>query len=296
LPQDGVDNRTAASLYQALKVNADFIAFIQSVIAMQRPSTSVDTPQSVWKDAAGNNRHTIDHNGYSTGRISQFREYWVPINANNPTWVFSGASGGSVTRNVIAAYPSPFQMVNTSTTAGGNATVAINGGQQCVHLGSNDIAFVMECEIGVASSVLSSLNIYLGLASVANAAASSHIWLKKGPADTNWQVDTRNVGAGTQYSVDTGVAVSGSVSTYPVTRLRMEIFGANTPHGRKVRVFINETIVTESLFTTVNANLPTTNAVGPWISIDNSSTTNDNTLYVGPITMTWNRQLSLPAL
>jgi hypothetical protein len=263
------------------------------------PTVGDDTPQSVFTDAAGNNRYLIDHNGYPMGRRSEFREEWIAnifINAvdqvpvtNANRWSFSHAGQGQFFNpSPTGSYSSPYGQVKCNAAAGSRATL---WSSQVMFIVQPFISAVFEFEASI-QNPSSATEYYVGLANGFDD-STVYAWFVKRGGDTEWQAEARNTA-----SVDIqSTGVVPATGAEPAQRFRIELYGSSSPYGACARFFINDVL----RVTHASAQVPA------WINSSNpaeirfmmtvkSSNTTSPTLSVGPILGTWNRQLSIPAL
>lgn len=300
LPSDG-DVNSAASVAQAFKECADYIAYIQSKISLGTPPVG-DAPQARFYDTAGNLRSLIDHNGFPMGRRSEFREEWIhnigtvsatatPVVAMQ-RWstTFTGTPG-----TLTMTAPTSFYPANAATliSAGGVAGgLFLYTAAPLIHTGNTFLSTVIEWEAGQASNIVADLNsekIWMGLTDTPASPSTSnnYCWFSCAAGQSNWQCATAN--AGTPTTVDSGVA--NAAFTVPGQRFRIELHGTASPYAGKARFFVNETLVQTS-----STNLPASSALSFVVGCSGAASSNLLTLRVGPVLATWPRQLSLAAL
>jgi hypothetical protein len=298
LPAD-TDGATWANLYQAIKVCLDFLAYVFAyVVSANRlwaaPSTGL-TPQVQFKDAAGNVRWVIDHNGYPTGSgMSQFREEWFANpGANNSLWSNSGGAGGSIlSTNPTANYGARFVILTPATAASG---VYAGIGSKLFMSNSTWLTAVVEFELGfnaAAAGITSNTSWYAGLGTQADPSTDTcQIAILKRYNNANFYLLTSSGGGiATLTATSTPPSASGA---NPIDRVRLEIYGSGSVEGAyKVKLYVNEVLIATVAAANVSA------AMLPIFGVYNEGggPSGSPLGYMGPPRVTWNRYLSGAAL
>ncbi len=300
LPADA-DGGTWANAYQAYKALADYHAAVAQLTTYTLPTTSTDAPQLRIKDAAGNIRFLVDHNGFPMGRRSEFREEWIynigtvaatatPIvPAQRWSTTFTGTAGTLTISAPTSAYPANFVAIATAAAA---SAIYLYTAAPIIHTGNTFLTTVIEWEAVPNTDVTSgthSETIWMGLADNATLGSSNnYCWFKATAGVGNWKCETGNGGVST--STDSGVAAN-TTGTAPAQRWRIELHGSGSPYGSKARFFINEALVAQN-----TTNLPASAALYLALGCSSAASGNVVRLYSGPMLATWPRQLSLAAL
>lgn len=257
---------------------------------------SAFTPQASRQDAAGNIRSLVDHNGYPMGRITRLQEDWLGAfatisAATNPLsnfakWAFTNNSTESMAvQPPNATYPANY--VDLATLASGSSQTMLYFNRACVAPSSSLLSFVFECEVGLANvgAAISQADIAFGFNTNNGSTPpySSSIMLRYSGSG-NWIASTS--GGGSQ---DTGVAPSAATDPSSGQRFRFEIHGSSSPYGAVCLFFINE-----ALCASLTTGIPSA-ILFPIFNLKNS-TAAINHMYIGSVSMAWNRWLSVPAL
>ncbi len=302
LPNDG-DALNAASVAQAYKVLADYLAYIQDNIALGPPPVS-DDPQLLFYNTSGNVRSLVDHNGYPMGRRSELREEWIvnigtvsssqaPITgAQRWSVTTSGTAitaGALVVNAPAATYPCNSPSISTASGAG---AVSVFTAAPIINTSNTFLSTVIEFEATAGTDLTAkthSETFTFGLSDTSvPSSATKYCWLKASAGVANWKCQTANGGAPT--STDSGVSID-FVGTAPAQRWRIELHGSGSPYGSMGRFFINEVLVAENATT-----LPASTTLYLVFGASGASTADPITLHFGPVLATWNRFLTLPSL
>lgn len=291
IPADG-DADNAASIAQALKYAADYLAYIFTgilkVFFPTPPTTSTDAAQAYVKDANGNVRGLVDHLGYfGGGHVSYLDEVWdytfsasstaTPL-ANNPRWAVVIASPGTIaSSNPTTTYDSPFVTIAPLT----GANQVLETAMPLVYYPTTSLSFMAEADVGTNLSG----SFYFGLLSngVTLFGGNPSARFRATGIGNNWQCETCN--GTTTTTVDSGVAASPT-SDPSGARLRIELHGSGSPYGSKARFFINGAKVAE-----ITATLP---PASPYLLA--FQVTSNNNGYVGAVHCAWNRFLNPEAV
>ena len=243
LPQDGVDARTAASLYQGFKTLADFVAWLTAngistlkSNTIQAPSPATDAPLLRFKDVGGNTRTLFDHNGYRMGRNCDLREPWfVPFTTYNtvasnasfsasyPVWLSTIVTGGTLQHQGVAYLTDgPCGNYISLISNSGGGSNQINTQSLAVMMPWSVAVFETEITMGTNSDATSTSRAEIGFNGTAyfkisNAALGTAVWTC---------VATALPGSGTTTTTTSTVVYSAS-GTYPAPkqRLRVEMHG-----------------------------------------------------------------------
>jgi hypothetical protein len=232
---------------------------------MISPSAGELNPRLVTRDANGNARFIIDHNGLPTGaQRSELRQDWFGLVSCGP-----GVASFNMNAEWVAVTSANAQIVSTPGAADPGHAIAANGLLINPGTGAGNFAeignpicliravpgFVMVLEwIFKVRGQADNVSWYAGW-NDANAGVDPTdttgnpvlARVIKRSADTNWQLQIASAGAASYF--DSGVA-PGATSTPPYQRFRLEYHGSSTPFGAaalegtlagkdKVRLFIN---------------------------------------------------------
>jgi hypothetical protein len=297
----GTDVRTIESITQQMKVEADYIAYLQKILQCGLPLTTSNVPQLRFLDAAGNGRYVIDHNGFPTGgRNTEFNENWltVPPGATGSQWSTSlGAGAVLAVQNPSASYNSPYLRFTPSTSGGVTLYSLIYSGALIV---SNTAAMslVMEFEVGLnaaAAGIASNTTWFFGLdaGSDPGGADVSLAGLRKKYNAVNYDFLSGN--GALQSVTAASVATPPTANTFPSDRIKIEIQGSASPYAAyQARFWVNEV----AIGTVVAANLPGATGLRLLLgSMNEGGVPAGAPLgYVGPIKAIWNRYASGPNL
>lgn len=302
LPIDS-DAINSAAIYQLSKVPADYLSYLFSYWNFGRALTSTNTPQQFFKDAAGNVRSLIDHNGFPNGgRFSQFRELWdfsqgstaaTSGTMDNKKWVWNASSASGLLSlqpgPLSNSYPFPYAQIDPGGSVNVNGSIA--SAVPVLFPQFTGLTHRLEMEVAIKST--SSQQHLFGLGTRQNVfsggvlTGQSYLAFKRlGGTDTNWQCQTYN-GTSTT-NVDSGVAPTSQ----QFQRFTIEFQGSASPYAATtVNFFINGTLVATS---TTNITTSSVYYIVYWV-IDNGSGSS-NPLFMGPTQATWNRWLTPDAL
>ena len=257
LPSDG-DADNAASVAQAFKVLADFIAWIVSAIAVASAWA-----QSIfwWSDARGHKRFEIDHFGLPSGSVYTKTEMWQPAAGfaqagagpfTNGSWTFtSNAAGNSslvsppgISAGLNFSNLTPCLQVNLDSSGSGKHA---SWGQAPLAIFVDE--GVVELEWDASPYTVSAVQWDMGFA--ANGAAGS---ISKGvyfsrpdSVGTNWQAIA--VDGGSPTTVDTGV-LANAASTH---QFRIIVVGATASDDSTARALF---FIDGALVANITSNLP----------------------------------------
>jgi hypothetical protein len=268
------------------------------------PTTASDAPQYVYQDASSNTREVFDHNGYRSGRTTEFRESWffsTSITAagstayphSNGPWNAS-ISGTHSTVATLAGGGGPIvgdSPVMQLVISGSGVTndSAGFGGKQALFQPQTYVSAVLEFEITLATAGANNMTVTAGWNTSPGAASvTSFAQFMKRSTDINWQASTDG-GGGSPTIVDTGVVALASSLIF----CRVEVHGSASPYGQCCRFFLNGTLVA-----TITTTQPqtATNPMSPCFAIVATGNAG-NTLTVSPLLAIWNRSvLSLPSV
>jgi hypothetical protein len=289
----GATQTTAASMTDA--TSGITLAFAGTLTAFGTASfRSAFTPQAQWRDAAGNGRGLVDHNGYPLGKRFDFREDWIggPTTAltatQNPItslqrWQTAITAGASLAMAEpgTAWYGSPMANLTTSTSNG--SAVTLFTASRIVGLQTFS-SIVWEGDVYVQAQA----GTWTFIASL-NDTATNFVSFQWGSAAPN--VLCRASAAGVAATdVNSGVTVASTVGA--LIRLRIEMHGTASPYGSPSRAlyFINDVLVGAQ-----TTNIPT---VGLYIyfQLTAGAAFSNSIVLVSGTTLTHNRYLSAPAL
>jgi hypothetical protein len=290
----GVTQTTAASMTDA--TSGITLAFAGTLTAFGTAAfRSAFTPLAQWRDAAGNGRSLVDHNGYVGGKRFSFREDWIgffgsaiavsvaPI-PNLQRWQIAITSGATFMvaepGTIAVTLPMPVGSLTTSATNGSAATLTT----------ANRVIGVMPF-----SSVVWEGDVYITPAGTwsfsvgLHDTASNNVLFSFGSANANVLCKAMAASVSAP-DVNTGITVASLVGT--LARLRIEIHGASSPYGSPARAFY---FLNDALVGVIATNIPT---VGLYIYhqlLAGAAASGSNVLIAGT-TLEHNRYLSAPAL
>lgn len=300
----GTDALTVESLYQDMKVDADYVAYLMYILNGQPAyngtagaafSGASVVPQIILKDQGNNPRLSFDYLGYPLGsRVMQFQEQWIGIPGAvtsgsflpSPRWqvATSGAGTGCNVQSGASTYATPEAQVNCGSANG--AYSCLYTAIQIVVPNTNQVT-VLEWDTNLALinnvgtwGVAMGFDIavpFVGTLKGARLVAGPNI---SGVSGGTWWVQNGN-GTSTT-TTDTTVATTNSV-----TKLRLEIHGSASPYGACTRSFVNGALTSYN-----GANLLPTNgtAVLYITMLANSGDTNaGRQLLVGGVNCVVNR-------
>lgn len=287
--------------------NAAFGNALQSAIntayvtcSFTQPVLGVYTPQSLYKDSAGNIRGVVDHNGYLTGfGVRQIIEGWTFAPASSPSlWATTvGAGASAVVQDPNVNYNAPFLQI-VPATAGGITSYGLVTTNRLLIANASLQSVVLEFEMGLnaaAAGVASNTSWIAGFNPGTDpfGADRSFIYLYKPYNATAYRLNT-NTGSVTS-SATTGTAPSSNPNGVPVDRFKLEIQGTSSPVGAyQVQLWINESLVT----TVVSANLPgaVTERMIFGSANEGGAPSGSPAMTIGPVRLTWNYLLAPPAI
>lgn len=259
LPADG-DPANAASVAQAFKVPADYLAFNQAPFAEGGQPAQEILP---FKTAIGHRRSGVDHLGQPGGNYLQWLEQWLDVAFELKNSLGNGPWAG----NWFYSLAGPFAGQVTSAVAGGGGTGLVGGGLflQCSGSGATTNSSHAEAAAGLPMGVDSDtfvdwsanctnhanaefdMGFYdtsptlLGSAAVFSTLTQVGAAFVRRNGDTNWKAYTRALGAGSATLTDTGVAFSSGSAA----RFRIELRGSNESDDAVARVifYVNGAVV-----------------------------------------------------
>jgi hypothetical protein len=257
-------------------VLSDFVSYLDSW--WNAPLVSSTLPQLRFKDAAGNGRWVIDHNGLPTGgAVSQFTEGWATIvTLGSPPLGWFGPASLSP-QNPTANYNARFVELDAGEAAGITSAVWT---APLIWPTTPGMSLVLEFDFGlnsVATAGTSNATWYMGL--------TPGTAMPDGPCMFIKQSNS---------TIFTGTTTVPTAGNFPTDRYRIEIQGSASPYGAYQALFwINEvlvrTLTSESL----------SYGAGPWriwIGCLTGSGLTGAIGYLGPVKLTWNRFTSGPNL
>jgi len=305
LPVDG-DALNSASVLQAFKVIGDYIAWLKSPRAVGSSYT-----QSIrsYRNARLQRRFLIDHEGFTIGPISGWRECWdnvgmasVSANGNGDwagRWSYSITNGGRVSVGAGLDVFGSNQIAQRLPWAGVSRTAgALSGGSTLVQTKvpaaafDGDATIAMKWDFTEANhSITGTTEIAMGLCGVdqlgrtssfvALNAIGAALILRAG--DTTWRRYTKARGVAASV-VDTTIAYAGFGT---LTRMRIDVLGANnadTSTGTVV-FFIGGTAISVTVDLTGITIDPT--QLRPFFSVFDTNANVD--LAIGPVDFAINR-------
>lgn len=254
---------------------------------IHQKSAVADAPLYLWRDASGNNRHVIDHNGYPMGRRSEVREEFDingTITASGDVTNYrklkvnnSATSSFQFGVGLLSGYPHNTVLI-TAGTSGTTISLIRYGGFLDTSTGTTA---VIEWEMAMPTTGATNASYRVGLY---DASFANGIYFSKTGAQTTWQATVEAASVAT--SANTTVAPATSMQ-----RFRIEYQGSASPYGAKTaRFFINETLTN-----TVTVGLPSSGNPLQFSTLLFTSGVSE-VCYLAPMLFSWNRYLSLPAL
>jgi hypothetical protein len=266
LPDDG-DADNAASVAQAFKVLADFIAWLMAPLAVVAAWA-----QTIfwWSDARGNKRFVIDHFGFPAGALDARTEMWQPaagfaVSGAGPTtngswtWTSNASGSGSVVNApgiVVGANfssLSPCLQINVDGTGSGKTG---SWGEAATSIFVDES--IVELEFDAEAYTVSGIQWDMGFA--ANGAPGS---ISKGVyfsrpvgAGVNWQCIT--VDGGSPTTVDSGILATGGTHH----QFRIIVVGASISDDSTARALF---YIDGALVANITSTLPVNNGslMGP---------------------------------
>lgn len=300
VPVDG-EAGSAGSLSSMEQQSANHLAWLmqQAVWNATFPTSSSNLPQMRFKDAAGNGRSTVDHNGYvGLGRVSEFRDGWLfAPGAAASSWTATlGTAAAIAAQSPVATYNARFLQFTPSTTSGA-ANYALATSVPLFVPNVAGLSLVLEFEFGLnaaAAGLTSNTSWFIGVASGVDPVNDSNlITLKKVNNVANYQ--TCSASGGIQNISAMAVPTAPTAGVIPTDRIRVEIQGSGSPYAAyQTRFWINEVLVA----TSVAANLP--GAVVQRLTFgcaNEGGVPSGSPLgFLGPVQVMWNRFTSGPNL
>lgn len=265
LPSDG-DADNAASVAQAFKVLADFIAWLLAPFAK---ASAWAQAIFAFRNARLQTRFGVDHFGFPNGNLISWDENWSDnalqtVTANGNTvasrWTFH-SDGGPVSGGNLHSQPPQYTSSDNngsrfltigSVPGGGRADIQLNAAWWSTVF-TDDITVGMFWSFEVPPTASANCTFVMGFTSdfqPANAITDG-CYIFKTPTDTNWQLKCVSVGGGGFTTIDTGIpAASGSFH-----RAALVLVGANQSDDSTARalLFIDGAIVGD-----ITAHLPYT--------------------------------------
>jgi hypothetical protein len=288
LVADG-DPRNAASLAQPGKEAADFIAWLMDPFA--RSGNWAERIER-WRNARLQDRFTIDHMGYSGGRIQNWMETWRGDEAITATtvstwlektaqrWVATLTDGGAGTLGQIVVASGRLARSLTMTIGVGAADLAsVTAEAPCNFETDNGIVF--EVDTYDLSAAITEQAVSNGLADPGSTGFGGvglvGAVFAKGNGDANWQCV---VGDGAAVTVvDSGVAYA--LATLYKLRIEWHGSGVADNSASAVRFYINGTLVA-----TTTTHLPTAASprrASPFLGIKRDTGTSSRLTTYGPV-------------
>lgn len=288
----GATQTTAASMTDA--TSGITLAFAGTFTASGTAAfRSAFTPLAQWRDAAGNGRMLIDHNGYFGGKRFEFREDWI---ANLPTllssalpittlqrWQATIAGGAStgIGEAGATAYPMPMLFLNTTPTSGSSVKV-YTACRVVVPIAYSSVVWEIDVFI---SSTSGTWDLLCGLGN----ATTQYTLFGFGSGNANVLCKASSGAAAPD--VNTGVTVASLVGT--LARLRIEIHGTASPYGSPARAFY---FLNDVLVGVITTNLPT-GGLNIYFELTQQGTSTAGTnVTLSGTTLVHNRYPSSPAL
>jgi hypothetical protein len=273
----GATQTTAASMTDA--TSGITLAFVGTLTINGTASfRSAFTPLAEWRDAAGNTRSFIDHNGYYRGRRNEFYEDWMSLSrwttvANNGTASFLSAASSRPGGAIDLAY--------TSAVAGNNLTLIT---PLCVGF-LNAMSLVMEFEVSPPAA--GNHNWLIGMASAASGTLSSanQVCAVGRQGSGTYKLCTAN--GSINNSADSGVTPSAPGT---LDRVTLELHGSASPYGAKARLFVNDNLAVESTTALPNASM------GFMVGGTATGAVAFAELMVSPMRAIWNRVITFPVI
>lgn len=247
LPADG-DPLIAASVAQAFKTPADFLAFLQSPYANSATQTQRIFAAQCARLLA---RAGFDHRGFLAGNWNSWREDWIgaptPFTAGTGSfgrwnWAKNAISG---TAGIAVQYPSgandfcPWLALRGGSAGAGDATVEMAGGLQYTTAGGQ-VDMVMEFLLAfdtIAGSSSFGVGIFDGTLAALNPTAPFESVNPKGfglyfPVGGTNLLAYSNESGTPDSPVDTGVAAT----TGTIYRIRLEMQSSNSSDNSASRL------------------------------------------------------------
>jgi hypothetical protein len=223
LPADG-DAANAASVAQAFRVLADYVAFL----VQPRAPANTQTPIVQYKNGQLQSRFVIDHMGFPVGKFIAWQEDWSDVGFVNLTataavnWAgrwrasISGAGGGTIGVSIPSVSPaymdgySRFLLLSVHPTSGTNEA-GVETTEIAKNLSGQSISFATDFQARETAGFANS-EIFFGVGGVSfHGAAGGYngpgFGFHKIVGNANWFAWTRTLG-GTVVQDDTGVVAA----------------------------------------------------------------------------------------
>lgn len=248
------------------------------------------------KDAGGNRKVIVDHNGLLMGRQAMMNETWWRADpALSPaldlkSWIRAGTGGGSES---IGQYG----ICRIDPGAGANKFESIyTSNDQFIPMGDSNLIVTAEWEWSPnnVNVVLPTCKVAMGFFSggVISGVSSEGLWLGVRETDTNWQFGSQKFGGTGTFWTDAAGAFgdlvdTGVPHTSLATRLRIEVYGAHSSFGTaRALAYINGALVGEI----AGADLPSFN-VGWGMEINRVIIGGTRSMSIGPLKIVHNRRV-----
>jgi hypothetical protein len=259
---------------------------------------SAFTPLAEWRNSGGSLRSIIDHNGYPTGRRSEFREEWAnslgsqsvtanPI-TNNPKWQVTIANSATLAlAGTTTTYPA--QTIQLSATSAASSKCSLATANALFSSSGTLHSIVVEFELALGLAAVAGQAAHFGIGNNADFSSSvSYAWFRVSGTG-HWLCETAAGGAAT--SVDSGVTPVVGSDPSGGQLFRVELHGSASPYGQCALFFINGALVAVS-----TTNIPSVSALVIGMTVNSLASGAAQRIQSGPIYSTWNRFLSLSTL
>jgi hypothetical protein len=292
----GATQTTAASMVCA--TSGITLAFAGTLTALGTATfRSAFTPLAQWRDAGGNGRALVDHNGYFGGRRFEFREDWIasigtvsatatPV-VNLQRWSASISSGATLAIAEPTVAPSPSTLAiptaSLTTTATSGSTVTLNSANRIVVVQSYS-SIVWECDVYI-TSVLGTWAFQCGL----NFNNNDYVLLTFGSSSPTVLCQAR---AATFAAPDVNSLVTVASLVGTLARLRLEIHGASSPYGTPARAFY---FINDALVGSIASNISTA-PMPLYFQLTAGAASSASNVLLSGVALVQNRYLSAPPL
>lgn len=256
------------------------------------------TPLAEWRNSGGNIRSVVDHNGYPTGRRSEFREEWAnsmasqsatanPI-TNNPKWQVTIANGATLALSgTSTAYPA--SAVQLAATSAANSKGSLATANALFSSSGTLHSIVVEFELALGLATVAGQAAHFGIGNNADFSASvSYAWFRVSGTG-HWLCETAAGAAPT--SVDSGATPVVGADPSGGQLFRVELHGSASPYGQCALFFVNGAPVAVS-----TTNIPSVTSLLIGMTVNSVASGAAQRIQSGPIYATWNRFLSLSPL
>ena len=248
-------------------------------------------PILMTRDAGGNRKVIVDHNGLQMGRQAVITENWERSFSTFPSWFTETNVGGGSTS--VGSYG--IARIDVGAVATNHHAVRYTN-SEFIPLNDSNLLVTAEFEWSPnnVNVVLPQCKLAVGFFSTgpANLLASEGVWFGVRETDTNWQFASQFLGGSGNYWTDAAGSFGGLVDTgvahnQLVTRLRIEIYGSHSSFGTaRALGYINGTLVGEI----AAADLPQFN-VGFGMEIYRVAVTGTRSASIGPLRIVHNRRV-----